>query len=256
MTRKRIHLIYSILLSAALVVAGLCLIAACVGIYRMGSRPFSPEAVAAAFQDICIPVYLCLLLLLGSIVLHLFYPAEEKKKPVEKQYHALLQRQRARVDLQYCAPHLRKNILREEEGRSIHKIISLVLLGLCSAGFLLYGANMRNFPLENINEAMIKAMYLLLPCLAVPFGYGIFTAYYCRRSICREIDLLKQATAQGCPAPAPAEQAPAPAKYLPILKASVLVLAVGLLLFGLLTGGTVDVLTKAVNICTECVGLG
>ena len=36
----------------------------------------------------------------------------------------------------------------------------------------------------------------------------------------------------------------------------ILVLAVGLLILGYCTGGTADVLTKAINICTECVGLG
>ncbi|MBQ8683609.1 MAG: thioredoxin [Clostridia bacterium] len=36
------------------------------------------------------------------------------------------------------------------------------------------------------------------------------------------------------------------------------VLAVGLalLVYGFATGGIADVLTKAVNICTECIGLG
>ncbi|MBQ9859332.1 MAG: thioredoxin [Clostridia bacterium] len=35
-------------------------------------------------------------------------------------------------------------------------------------------------------------------------------------------------------------------------------LAVGLflLIYGFATGGIADVLTKAVNICTECIGLG
>ena len=33
-------------------------------------------------------------------------------------------------------------------------------------------------------------------------------------------------------------------------------MAVGLLLYGFFAGGTADVLTKAVNICTECIGLG
>jgi len=32
--------------------------------------------------------------------------------------------------------------------------------------------------------------------------------------------------------------------------------AVVLLVYGYLAGGTADVLTKAINICTECVGLG
>lgn len=35
-----------------------------------------------------------------------------------------------------------------------------------------------------------------------------------------------------------------------------LAVAVALILWGFLAGGADDVLTKAVNICTECVGLG
>ena len=42
----------------------------------------------------------------------------------------------------------------------------------------------------------------------------------------------------------------------PALKLAVVSAAVILALVGFFTGGTVDVLTKAVNICTECVGLG
>ncbi len=256
MTKKRIYFIYSILLSAALAVAGLCLIAACVGIYRSGQRPFSREAVAAAFQAIDIPVYFSLLMVLGSIVLNLFWPLESKKKPIEKQYAALLQRQLAKVDLQYCAPHLREAIAKQEASRKIHKLITLVLLGLCSIGFLFYGANTGNFPMEGINDAMVKAMCILIPCLAVPFGYGVFTAYYCRHSIKKELELLKQAISDGCPAPAKPSPAPAQKNFLPAVQAAIVCLAVGILLFGLFTGGTKDVLTKAVNICTECVGLG
>ncbi len=40
------------------------------------------------------------------------------------------------------------------------------------------------------------------------------------------------------------------------MKAILVCLAAVLILFGFFTGGTADVLTKAVNICTECVGLG
>lgn len=41
-----------------------------------------------------------------------------------------------------------------------------------------------------------------------------------------------------------------------ILQYSVLCAALVCLVYGFLAGGTADVLTKAVNICTECVGLG
>ncbi len=256
MTKKRIHFIYGILLSAALVLAGLCLIVACVQLYQAGDKPFSREAVAAAFQTIAIPVYGSLLLLLGSIVLNLCWPTEQKKTPLEKQYAVMLHRQLATVDLQYCAPHLRAAIGKQEKSRKIHKSITLVLLGVCSAGFLFYGVNLRNFPLENINGVMIKAMGFFIPCLLLPFLYGIFTAYYCRRSIRRELELVRQAKTEGCPAPASKSPAPVKKNQLPAVQAAIVLLAVAILLFGFFSGGAADVLTKAVNICTECVGLG
>ena len=41
-----------------------------------------------------------------------------------------------------------------------------------------------------------------------------------------------------------------------VIKWCLLVFALGLAAFGALNGGIQDVLTKAVNICSECIGLG
>ncbi|MBQ8339534.1 MAG: thioredoxin [Clostridia bacterium] len=40
------------------------------------------------------------------------------------------------------------------------------------------------------------------------------------------------------------------------LRCALLVVAVVLIAFGILHGGMADVLGKAINICTECIGLG
>ena len=45
-------------------------------------------------------------------------------------------------------------------------------------------------------------------------------------------------------------------KTLLIIKSVIIVIAVGAIIFGALIGGYADVLTKAINICTECIGLG
>ena len=39
--KKTLRLVYQILVTVALIGAGLCLIVACVGIYQSGDRPFS-----------------------------------------------------------------------------------------------------------------------------------------------------------------------------------------------------------------------
>ena len=94
-------------------------------------------------------------------------------------------------------------------------------------------------------------MLLFFPCLAVPFGYGCFASFYGLKLMKQEISLTRQALRE-----APAEPA---AKKLPSLlwlRLALLSVALFLLVFGFCTGGTADVLTKAINICTECVGLG
>ncbi len=45
-------------------------------------------------------------------------------------------------------------------------------------------------------------------------------------------------------------------KKLYIVKVVIIIVAITALIFGALAGGFADVLTKAVNICTECIGLG
>ena len=109
---------------------------------------------------------------------------------------------------------------------------------------------------QDITGSMVKAMYWFFPCLAVPFGYAVFTAYYARASLQREIALVKQAIAAGAEAPAAQKQQKDHSKLLSGLRWALLGLAIAIAVYGFFAGGTNDVLTKAINICTECVGLG
>lgn len=248
MTKKTFHLIYSILLSVVLVAAGICLMVACLGIYRSGDRPFTPDAVAAAFSTIAVPVYICLALVAGGFVLDGFWGMEKKKTVPQKQYGVILEKLHAKADVR-TAP-----VVAEQKKRRLHKVIALVLLAVGSIVFLSYGADPSNFTLEDVSGSMAKAMYRLLPCMAVPFGYSVFSAYYSRKSMQREIALVKQAMAEGAPAPAAA--VPEKVCRLGFVRWALLAVAVVILVYGFFAGGTKDVLTKAVNICTECVGLG
>ena len=100
---------------------------------------------------------------------------------------------------------------------------------------------------------MIKAMLMLTPCLAVSFVYSLITAFITDRSLKREAELIKQASAAQENEKAITVTA---TKKLNIFRISLLVLGIAVLLYGFFTGGFADVLTKAVNICTECIGLG
>lgn len=247
---KRWRLVYHVLVSAAIVVAGICLIAACVGIYQSGDRPFSREAVAAAFSHIAVPVYICLGLVLVGFLLHLLMP-EEEQKPAPDLTIPTLRRLQAKADLSQAEPAAAAAVQAERRKRRLHRTVTLVLLATGSAVFLWYALRGGSFHQSEINASMIRAMLVLLPCMAVPFGYGVFTAYSDKRSMKKEIDLLK-------PIPKTEEAAVPKGRFdwVFIARCAVLVLGIVLLVWGWLENGAADVLTKAINICTECIGLG
>ena len=262
MTKKRIHKIYGIFLSIALILAGVCLMVACVRIYQ-GTYPtdgglFSREAVAAAFATIAIPVYIALALLVGSLILHIFLPEESQKTPPEKQYKTILERFTQKLDKNACDPGLFREITRQQALRRSLQIVCISLLAVCSVIFLVYALNIRNFPFEDATGSVVRSMWLFLPCLAVPFGFAVFAAYAKKASLIKEIDLVKEALAQGAQGSVPASPAPAKSweKQVKITKFAILGIALALFIFGFCFGGTADVLKKAINLCTECVGLG
>lgn len=252
---KRIRQIYDVLLSIMIVIAGLCLMVACVEIYRSGDKPFSLESVAQGFSGIALPVYLCLALIAGSFILDLALPTEKKKQPVQKQHALILRKLHEKHDLHECAEA--DAIAAQQRSRKLHFTVSAALLILGAIVFLIYALNPGNYHQTEINASMIRAMYVMLPCLAVPFAYAVFATFHAKASIIRETALVKQAIANGCPkvtSPLP----PQPAKPFKVnaLRWALLCIGVAIAVYGFFAGGTADVLTKAVNICTECVGLG
>ena len=252
MNRKRIHKIYGWITAAGLLGAGACLIFACISIFRLGEHPFTPERVAIAFSRICVPVYICLGLIGGGFLLHLCLPAEEKKA-FAPQLPMQLSRLQAKLDVNRIADAaLRSEILSLRRKRKLHTCITYGLLGLCSILFLSYGLNPANFHIDDITPSMGAAMLLFIPCLAVPFGYGLFTTLYSLRLMKKEISLLRFALKETQPQDLPQK----PDTWLRWLRIGLLAVGVFLLVFGCFSGGFNGVLDKAKAICTECVGLG
>ena len=260
MAKKRdnsIHQIYDAILAVALTLAAICLILACWGIYSSGEKhPFTPQTVAEAFRKICIPVYIALATVVGGFILNILLPREKGKLLPKKQYEVIVQKQHARLDASACDPNLYAAITAEGEQRKNRKLFALILLTMGSGVFLAYGLNPAHFHDHKVNESMIRAMYWLAPCMAVPFAYSSWMVYQNKLSLIREIDLLKAAVAQAPAADRKSIKKSTSGQSVCVVRYVIFGIAILFFIYGLLTGGTGDVLTKAVNICTECVGLG
>lgn len=255
-TLIRIHRIYGILLSISIIIAGICLIAGSLTIYFTGERIYSREIVSETFSGIATPVYTCLALTIIGFIWEFLSPAVNQKQKPAKAYDLILERLICKRDLSKCEEVLIKAINKERNTRKLHVTIRTILLCAGSIVFLIYALNGNHFHQSEITTSMIHAMWLLIPCMAVPFIYAVFTFYYNEKSMQREVELLKQAPIFESKQNSEETSVKSSEKTANILRYSLLVIAVGILVYGFISGGTVDVLTKAINICTECIGLG
>ena len=258
MTKKHtlsFHKIFSLLLSLSILVAGICLICGCLTIYFTGEHSYSREIVAETFKKIAVPVYICLALTLVSIIWEFISPIVHSKRRSVIDYPAVINKISSKKDLNSADENTLAMIKSEKRKRKTHAVIRACVIVVTSIVFLVYALNSSNFHQSNINESMIKAMMVLIPCLTVSFIYSVFTVYYFNKSYDKELALIKKLSNRDTSEDSP-ETIAASNKKITITKIVIVVLALSILIYGYFTGGTADVLTKAINICTECIGLG
>ncbi len=225
---------------------------ACVSIYRSGDAPYSRAAVAAAFSRIAVPVYFCLGLTLINFILTLILPRSQTKPRRSQDLQATLERLHASRDLS-ADEALASQIIGQQRCRRKYRLLCAAALTVLSILFLIYALDGSHFHDSDINGSMVKAMYRLVPCLILSFAAALATTKQLQKSMETEIALLKQLPKGETP---PETVNGSSDRRTAILRLCFLVFGIGLVTLGAATGGIADVLAKAVNICTECIGLG
>ncbi len=131
--------------------------------------------------------------------------------------------------------------------------IWLAAAGVCAvcilfaASYLLRRESFTSLELESVMGQMLLHVG---PWVALGFLAACTASVCAGWSVRREISILKAAP-KGSPAAPVARKSP-----VPILRAVLYAAAIALVAAGVVNGGLWDVLVKAVNICTECIGLG
>ena len=137
----------------------------------------------------------------------------------------------------------------EQLRRKIGYVTTAVVL-LCMFLALLFLLNRENFISWDLETVMGKMLLHTLPGVLVGFCAVIAASFLCRRSLEREIALLK-----GIPGTGSRETAEK-TTHLLWVRICLYGIAAALIVLGIRNGGMRDVLIKAINICTECIGLG
>ena len=244
--------------AAAVVVAVALLAWQCIDIYLDGNAPdnldangvhlqsvYSREIVGGRLRMLGLPLILCLAVLAASGVLHLIF-ARDKAPRAGLTPENRLRLMMARLETMPLAA------VAEEKRRCCLKCIAGAAIVLCMAGALTYlldGTHFTDWELEGVMGQMLLHVG---PWVIVGFAAAAACSVLCGRSVERELTLLK-----GAPMTQPAQTPPAPGRNaVPFLRAALYVLAIVFIVLGVMNGGLYDVLVKAINICTECIGLG
>ena len=124
------------------------------------------------------------------------------------------------------------------------------VIAVCAALSLVFLLNRDNFTSWDLEMVMGQMLVHILPWTIVAFAALIAASFFCRRSMEREIGLLKGVSGNKTP-----EETPKASRLL-YVRIALYAAAAVLIVLGIGNGGMRDVLIKAINICTECIGLG
>lgn len=136
--------------------------------------------------------------------------------------------------------------------------------GLCMVPVLIYITDPGHFPQNDLEVMFSSLLFSILPWTVLGLGCLLLFSFLRSRSMVREAVLLKERLAgdhaeKNIPSEREGEQGSEDKRRKRLLmwvRIAVLAAAAAMIIAGALNGSLRDVLVKAINLCTECVGLG
>lgn len=243
-TIDRILYIYRLVYCAVTAICAMCLMLECVSLYKGDS--FSREAVAEKLAEFSVLLYIFAAMTVLNFVFAFLLPTEEKsaKRTQTPQLRLMRLKLTKRLD---------GNALSAAKGLQRKRLINLCCLvggtAVVTAGFLAAYIVFCNRQADSdINGFIVSSMRLFIPFSVIAVaGVSVSELLYDKR-LTEEIRLYNGAQA--------ATDVHTGGHYALVLRAAIIALGIGLFIWGYCGGGFRDVLTKANNICTECIGLG
>ena len=268
---RKLRSVYGICLSALTAVVGVLFVVQIWSIFlsaEPGQEPYTVEVVAEKFWQISIPVFLWVLALIGGGVIAYLFPEEKKKEKGTVSAKITLERlQRRMKNGGMDIPESQK----QEDLRFIVNCVTALVCAACGilCGMILFGVG----PLIPLGGEFFSShqeavrLVSAMPWILMALGCVIGASYFFEYSYKRQTQALKAEFATNRSETMAEKKTWTDwlCEKLPFLKSPKLLLGVRIglgvvgivfVVVGILNGGMADVLTKAINICTQCIGLG
>lgn len=270
-TCKNVRLYYGIALSLMTVIVGALFIWQTLDIcLNGGSRPFTSEIVAERLTRISPAFWIWIAMIVVGFVLFEVFAVKGKSSPLKDDCYAL-KRMKKRLPPTVGESELTSLTYVKKETK-ILLIIKLCAAALCTAGAvysIVYLAIPEHFPKVDVTGEMLEMIKHVLPCAFISLLILCAVAFYQSRSAKRQLEHVKNLFS--CKTGGELSTVGNPVltgvhakinkvlnhKYFALgLRIAVGCLAVSFIIAGVFNGNMHSIFIKAINICTECIGLG
>ncbi|MBQ7387180.1 MAG: hypothetical protein IJW03_03325 [Clostridia bacterium] len=250
----RVGRVFSVVTAVLCVLVGIAYIAAAYHIYLTGGAdPYTRERVGEYLLWL-LPASLLLVL---SVIASAVLGADGEKLSVYNDASYLLMRAKKKNPTSTLDEPTQRIALAEQKKRRIYFIISAIAVVLLLGAALILALDKSQYQNENLTKEVLGAVIKILPLAAAALAIVTYLSYLAKKSARVELDAHMLAVKEGRVGES-TEAATAKKRtgLVIALRVTVATLALALVIYGALSGGMNDVFSKAVKICTECIGLG
>ena len=260
---RKTRLIYGIAFSVLTAAVAALFIVQVLAVYNSGAEQlFTREIVGKKLLELLAPCILWVLAVIGGIVLWSIHPDEEEKLRAVKDSKATLKGLQSRLPDELSQDSQAWVELSKKWG--MYRLIAwLAYAAVCVAGVIvcaIYLINPAHFTSNNINGEVTAAVLTVLPWAIGAFVCALCVSAFESYALQQQLALMKKVIVANAKNLKKATKEKTSLFENKKITAAVRIglLTVGLVLFviGMFNGGLNDVLIKAINICTECIGLG
>ena len=253
MNDKKLRLIHTVcgcVISAALIVAAVCLIVSAYTIYNLGDSPYTPESIGAEYAKIAVPLWVAIFAVIAGILLNILLPMPKIKSKSDKDPFIKLRIMQKKLS----ADCNHAGIARERQIRKIARIVCALLCTIAFIPVIITLWDYGSFTVDNLTPALLRVV-AMLALGAVVSGIILFILSVIeRKSATKEIEWTKVALSESKCIDKKVTQNND--NKIKITRLVLIGIACALIIIGLTQDGFYDVLQKAIRICTECIGLG
>ncbi|MBO5712564.1 MAG: hypothetical protein J6R47_06960 [Acholeplasmatales bacterium] len=255
---KLIDKLFLIIVSIQTILMGILFIVQILRIYYGNNKTFTWEICGEYLLQI-LPVIIIWILVIVAAFIY-FYIKGNPTKDIAKITNLTKLNNLERICPEFINENLGNEytlLNKEKKNRKVALIVNIVISVICSIMGLCYLLNVKHFESSgNLTEQSIKMGIHLLPWCIIAFGCFIGYVFYVEYSAKKSIEAIKAIIkSDGKKVYTPMENRKEKL-VVNILRGAIGLIAVALIIVGIFNGGAEDVLQKAINICTECIGLG